>query len=158
MTEIKIVENFVFNLIGESNFFDVEHDKSDRRTLKNNLSDFLKRSVHSSSINFFPSDKKSTCKKTAWFVSIYSEKLKKRIKGKDSYEFSKVVEKLIQQVLGSCYKINEDIIVITDNLNTKSVEPWKKNLKVISQISNSFNIYFISEKGDVENINKLFGV
>ena len=136
---------------------EVGRDGIDKRQLKN-IKDFLNFSDHSNTINFFPSDKKGPCQKEAWFVSIYSVKLKKDIKRKDCLEFSKVIEKLIQQVLGSCYKINEDIIVITDNLNTKSIEPWKENLKVISQISTSFNIYFISEKGDIKNINKLFGV
>ena len=160
-----LVKNFIDSLLTEDNRFPINDlDKnidSPNHFLKQktiSFSDVLNDMGLAQKINFFPSEIKGRCHSIAMFVSFKSPPLKFKMPKSNLIPIDTVIKKMIQQVLGSCFEKNRDIILITDEINTEKIEEWKPNLRAIQKISNSFEIIFLHGDGEYENINRFFGL
>lgn len=65
---------------------------------------------------------------------------------------------MVQQVLGSCYKKNKHVYLITDEIDTKAIAEWKNNFKVMNKVCETVNVIYFTKKGDYHNVNNLFGI
>ena len=65
---------------------------------------------------------------------------------------------MVQQVLGSCFDYNKEVILITDEINTNVIDQWKPNFKAMELICNSIKIIFINSTGQTYNANHFFGI
>lgn len=109
-------------------------------------------------INFFPSPIKGGCYETAVFVSLSKSPDNKELKDDSLVSLDVVLKKMVQQVLGTCDGINQEIILITDEINTVLSKEWEGNLKAIKRRCKSLDIYYIFPDGEYKNVNDFFGV
>jgi hypothetical protein len=69
-----------------------------------------------------------------------------------------VIKKLVQQVLGACYPKNQNIILLTDKVDTDIFEPWLGNLKSLKKMNIEIDIVYWRNNGSFEFVNKLVGL
>ena len=166
----QLVEQFMDALI---NGDQARHPLNDVTNLKNEFIDspnnFLKQKTFTfkevladmhleNRINFFPSDIKGGCYETAIFVSFRKPPFNFKIPKNNLIPIDTVLKEIVKQVLGSCFGINQEIILITDDINNSKSEEWFANLKTIQEVCKSINIYYVFDKGDYENVNRFFGL
>lgn len=142
----------------EEKFIDEHHTMKARRKTKFKFSSISKTRIFHEPINFSPSSSKGRCCSTAVFVSVKPSTLNYSSDQSNHVDFETVVKKMVQQILGECYNMNKDIILVTDHLDTEVIEEWRPNFKAMTQVCNSINICFFDSKGDVYNVNHFFGV
>lgn len=111
-----------------------------------------------SNINFFPSPIKGGCYETAVFVSLSKAPNGKELKEDSLISLDVVLKKMVQQVLGTCDGINQEIILITDEINTTISKEWEGNLKAIKRRCSSLDIFYLFPDGEYKNVNDFFGV
>ena len=110
------------------------------------------------SINFFPSPIKGSCHETGMFVSFSKSPKGIKLHKNSIVSLDKVLKKMVQQVLGTCYGINQEITLITDQINTNVSREWEANLRTIQSSCKSLNIYYLLPDGKHKNVNDLFGL
>jgi|SRR5690606_7015997 len=109
-------------------------------------------------INFFPSTIKGGCYEMAIFVSFSKSPKGIKLKKNNCISLDVVLKKMVQQVLGGCDGINQEIVLITDEINTNVSREWEGNLKAIKKRCKSLDIYYIFPDGDSKKVNDMFGV
>jgi hypothetical protein len=63
---------------------------------------------------------------------------------------------MVQQVLGGCFDINKEVILITDTIDTKVIEEWKPNFRAMKKVCNNIGFYFVDKDGSHRDISFLF--
>jgi len=136
-----------------------EFEKPTRRKQKFKFSSISKsRLFGGKKINFYPSNTKGKCQSVAVFVSIKQSTLEFDSDPGNHRDFETVIKKMVQQVLGSCFDKNKEVILITDEINTNVIDQWKPNFKAMELICNSIKIIFINSTGQTYNANHFFGI
>lgn len=110
------------------------------------------------SINFYPGIQTNSCYETAFFVSFRKEPLNFKMPKSNFVSLDIILKVMVQKVLGDCYDINKNIILLTDNINVQKQEEWLGNLKTIKKLCKSFNVYYVFPDGKHENANRFFGI
>ena len=163
MEQVVMLVDFILSQ-GKSEFFrrnselmDDNIDKN-KRNVKFKFSSVGSSGVFNERINFYPSTGKGKCQRTAVFVCIKAATLKFKSDPSNHVTFEKILKVMVQQVLGGCIDVNQNIILITDEINTNSIEEWKPNFRAMHKICDRVNIYYLDERGQPRNVNYLFGL
>tara|TARA_B110000902_G_C13791934_1_gene392444 strand:+ start:14 stop:487 length:474 start_codon:yes stop_codon:yes gene_type:complete len=139
--------------------FHREIDMPSKRKQKFKFSSISKSGIFGGQkINFYPSNTKGKCQSIAVFISIKQSTLDFNSDPSNHKDFESVIKKMVQQVLGSCFDKNKEVIFITDEINTNVIEQWKPNFKAMRQICDSIQIVFIDGSGQNYNANHFFGI
>lgn len=109
-------------------------------------------------INLFPSDIKGGCYETAMFISFRKPPFNFKMPKNNLVPIDRVLKEIVKQVLGSCFGVNQEIILITDDINNSKSEEWFANLKTIQKVCKSINIFYVFDNGNYENVNRFFGL
>lgn len=109
-------------------------------------------------INFFPSDNTNGCFEVAMFVSFHKPVFGLKFKKDQMVSLDDVLKKLVQQVLGTCYPINQKIFLLTDKVDTEVFEPWLGNLKAMKRMGMEIEIVYLKSDGSYKMLNSLLGV
>jgi hypothetical protein len=109
-------------------------------------------------MNFFPSENKGACCEVAMFVSFHKPLFGLKFKKGQMISLDDVIKKLVQQVLSTCYPKNQNIILLTDKVDTDIFEPWLGNLKSLKKINIEIDIVYWRNNGSFEFVNKLVGL
>lgn len=157
------VIDFIFskgkNRVREVEFLDdisIDQNKLNKRKTKFKFSSFVKESHFLGEMNFFPSTKKGRCHRLAVFVSMREETLSFKSDPNNFVPFDVVLKKMVQQVLGGCFDINKEVILITDTIDTKVIEEWKPNFRAMKKVCNNIGFYFVDKDGSHRDISFLF--
>jgi hypothetical protein len=106
-------------------------------------------------INFYPSNSKGACCLDAIFLSIKHQPRQKTLSRNEMVPLKSVLEKISQHIFGECRGYTNQIILITDTIDTDVIKPW------ISSFKNSncwIEIIYVRENGEFEVGNKLIGL
>ena len=124
------------------------------------LSEFLNEVVFRERINFYPGDPGSDCAKTAVFMSITKTPPRAEwLKTKDKINLEKMMPKVIQHMQGGCIDKTQKMLLITDNMNTDLINPWRGNLKNIqSRDGKEVVILFVDPKGELHDMGMACGL
>ncbi len=109
----------------------------------------------SEEINLFPSNHKETCCLEAIFISIKHQPRLKTLSRNEMISLKTVIEKMVQHIFGECKEFTNQIILITDTIDTDILKPW------ISSIKKStcwIEIIYVRENGEFETINNVIGL
>lgn len=109
-------------------------------------------------MNFFPSKNIGACHEVAMFVSFHKPVFGLKFKKEQMVSLDDVLKKLVQQVLGTCYPINQKILLLTDKVDTDVFELWIGNLKAIKRMGMEIEIVYLKSDGDYKMLNSLLGV
>ena len=109
-------------------------------------------------INLYPCDTKGLCQEKAVFISFQKAPFDANLKKNKLVNLQDILPVLVQQVLGSCYKKNTKIALLTDKIDTDIFQPWMGNLRTISQISDTFEIYLMKPDGNIVLVNDMIGI
>jgi hypothetical protein len=104
-------------------------------------------------INLFPCDVETEiCANQALFISFSSEHARRNFTALRRDQFiplERVMQKLVQQVLGKCSGLNKHIVLLTDHLDSEILNPW---MPVIGQMMNNgvkFEILYFNTNGQM---------
>lgn len=124
------------------------------------LSEFLNEVVFRERINFYPGDPGGDCAKTAVFMSITKTPPRAEwLKPKDKVNLQKTMPKVIQHMQGGCIDKTKKMLLITDNMNTDLINPWRGNLKNIqSRDGKEVVILFVDPKGELHDMGMACGL
>jgi hypothetical protein len=124
------------------------------------LSEFLNEVVFRERINFYPGDQGGDCAKTAVFMSITKTPPRAEwLKPKDKVNLQKMIPKVIQHMQGGCIDKTQKMLLITDNMNTDLINPWRGNLKNIqSRDGKEVVILFVDPKGELHDMGMACGL
>ena len=124
------------------------------------LSEFLNEVVFRERINFYPGDPGADCAKTAVFMSITKTPPRAEwLKPKDKVNLQKMIPKVIQHMQGGCIDKTQKMLLITDNMNTDLINPWRGNLKNIqSRDGKEVVILFVDPKGELHDMGMACGL
>jgi hypothetical protein len=106
-------------------------------------------------INFYPSNNKGRCCVDAIFMSIKNQPRQKKLSRKEIIPLKVILEKMSQHIFGECKEYTNQIILITDTIDSEIFKPW------ISSFKNSncwIEIIYVRENGEYEIGNKLIGL
>jgi hypothetical protein len=109
-------------------------------------------------MNFFPSENKGACHEVALFVSFHKSVFGLKFKKDQMVSLDEVIKKLVQQVLGTCYPINQKIILLTDKIDTEVFDPWLGNLRAMKRMGMELDIVYLRSDGDYKMINSMLGI
>ena len=83
----------------------------------------------------------------------------KWLKTKDKVNLEKMIPKVIQHMQGSCIDKTQKMLLITDNMNTDLINPWRGNLKNIQSIDGKeVVILFVDPKGELHDMGMACGL
>ena len=124
------------------------------------LSEFLSDVVFREYINFYPGKPGGGCAKTAVFMSITKTPPKAEwLKPKDKVNLQKMILKVIQHMQGGCIDKTQKMLLITDNMNTDLINPWRGNLKNIqSRDGKEVVILFVDPEGELHDMGMACGL
>ena len=124
------------------------------------LSEFLNEVVFRERINFYPGDTSGDCAKTAVFMSITKTPPRAEwLKPKDKVNLQKMIPKVIQHMQGGCIDKTQKMLLITDNMNTDLINPWRGNLKNIqSRDGKEVVILFVDPEGELHDMGMACGL
>ena len=124
------------------------------------LSEFLNEVVLRELINFYPGKPSGDCAKTAVFMSLTKNPPRgKWLKTKDKVNLEKMIPKVIQHMQGRCIDKTQKMLLITDNMNTDLINPWRGNLKNIqSRDGKEVVILFVDPKGELHDMGMACGL
>lgn len=155
---IQQIISFILNSgFPQEKMFDGE-DNLSLRSKKFKLSELGNTGIFNQAFNFFPSDKKGSCHELAVFVCVKKETIGQNSATTNHVSFKNVLKKMVQQVLGSCYKKNKHVYFFTDQIDTNAIAEWKDNFKVMMKVCETVNVIYFTKKGDYHNVNNLFGI
>lgn len=69
-----------------------------------------------------------------------------------------VLKKLVKQVVGTCYPINQKILLLIDKVDTEVFEPWVGKIKATKRMGTELEIVYMRSHGSTANVNTLFGL
>ena len=124
------------------------------------LSEFLNEVVFRERINFYPGKPGGDCAKTAVFMSITKTPPRAEwLKTKDKINLEKMMPKVIQHMQGGCIDKTQKMLLITDNMNTDLINPWRGNLKNIqSRDGKEVVILFVDQEGELHDMGMACGL
>ena len=124
------------------------------------LSEFLSEVVFRERINFYPGDPGGHCAKTAVFMSITKTPPRAEwLRTKDKVNLQKMMPKVIQHIQGGCIDETKKMLLITDNMNTDLINPWRGNLKNIqSRDGKELVILFVDPEGELHDMGMACGL
>lgn len=128
-------------------------ERNNDRRGSGTFEEVLFSSGHSiSNINLYPCDNVGKCAHEAVFISISSELSRRNFTALRRDQFislDRVMQKMVQQVLGNCAGINKHVLLITDHLDTEVLNPW---MPVINQMINDgikFELVYLNASGQM---------
>ena len=128
-------------------------ERNNDRRGSGTFEEVLFSSGHSiSNINLFPSDNVGKCAHEAVFISFSSELSRRNFTALRRDQFislDRIMQKMVQQVLGNCAGINKHVLLITDHLDTEVLNPW---MPVINQMINNgikFELVYLNASGQM---------
>jgi hypothetical protein len=127
--------------------FERNNDRRGSDTFENVLFSSGNSSTH---LNLYPCDNVGKCAYEAVFISISSELSRRNFTALRRDQFislDRVVQKLVQQVLGSCAGINKHVLLITDHLDSEVLGPWMPLVNQMLQSGIKFEIVYLNSKG-----------
>ena len=132
----------------------------DYRIKPYNLLEFLNDVAIREDINFYPGEPGYGCKKTAVFMSLTKNPPRgKWLKTKDKVNLEKMIPKVIQHMQGGCIDKTQKMLLITDNMNTDLINPWRGNLKNIqSRDGKEVVILFVDPEGELHDMGMACGL
>lgn len=134
-------------------------DKNNRPQVEAITFDELFQNSHLGyNINFYPSETKGACSEIAMFVSFHKSNFDIKLKKDQMVSLDEVLKKLVQQVLGTCYPINQKIILLTDKIDTEVFEHWLGNLRAMKRMGMEIDIVYLRSDGDYKMINSMLGI
>lgn len=128
------------------------------RSKKFKLSELENTGILQEPINLFPCEKKGTCHEVAMFVCVKKETIGANSATENHVSFKNVLKKMVQQVLGSCYRKNKHVYFFTDQIDTNAIAEWKDNFRVMTQVCESVKVVYFTKEGEYHNVNNLFDV
>lgn len=127
-----------------------------RRGAKFKFSSFATKGNVNEKMNFFPSSNKGRCHYLAVFVSMREETLSFKSDPNNFVSLDVVLKKMVQQVLGSCFNVNKEVVLITDTIDTKVIEEWKPNFRAMKKVCDNIRFYYVDTEGNPKDISFLF--
>jgi hypothetical protein len=127
--------------------FERNNDTRGSDTFEDVIFSFGNSSTH---LNLYPCDNVGMCANEAVFISISSELSRRNFKALRRDQFislDRVVQKLVQQVLGSCAGINKHVLLITDHLDSEVLGPWMPVVNQMLQSGVKIEIVYLNSKG-----------
>ena len=109
-------------------------------------------SLNSGFINLFPCDKNSSCASEAVFVSFSSDLSRKNFTALRRDQFiplDRIMQKMVQQVLGNCAGINKHVLLITDHLDSEVLSPWMPVINQMMQNGIEFEMVYLNSNGQM---------
>ena len=101
-------------------------------------------------INLYPGYPDDKCYHLALFISLQESVFQKRGRGRIKHlPCSKVMEKIVQHMLGHCNNITKEALFITDNWDIHAYEKWKGNLTNIKKDA-YFEVYLKIENHAIQ--------
>lgn len=119
---------------------DLVHKKETCKTLLELLGD---ESLANGNINFYPSNKKGGCFSEAIFVSLTSSPKKVKLDDNQLIPLNDILPILFKQTLIDCLDINKNVILLTDNIETKEFQKWKNHFKLLKELNINIDIFYI---------------
>ena len=120
--------------------FDLVHKKEACKTILELLGD---ESLSNGNINFYPSNKKDACYSEAIFVSITSSPNKVKLDNNQLIPLNDILPILFKQTLIDCLNINKNVVLLTDNIETKEFQKWKNHFKLLKELNINIDIFYI---------------
>ena len=127
-----------------------------RRVEKFKFSSFTTKGNINEKMNFFPSIIKGRCHNLAVFVSMREETLSFKSDPNNFVSLDVVLKKMVHQVLGSCFNVNKEVVLITDTIDTKVIEEWKPNLRAMTKVCDKIRFYYVDREGTLKDVSFLF--
>jgi len=127
-----------------------------RRGAKFKFSSFATKGNIDGKMNFFPSSIKGRCHYLAVFVSMREETLSFKSDPNNFVSLDVVLKKMVQQVLGSCFNVNKEVVLITDTIDTKVIEEWKPNFRAMKKVCDNIRFYYVDKEGIPKDVSFLF--
>ena len=113
----------------------------------------LSSTYFGSTINLFPCDDETEiCANQALFISFNSELSKRNFTALRRDQFiplDRVMQKLVQQVLGNCAGINKHVLLITDHLDSEVLSPWMPVINRMIQNGIEFEMVYLNSNGQM---------
>jgi hypothetical protein len=109
----------------------------------------------SDGINLFPCNHKKSCCLDAIFVSIKHQPRLITLPRNEMIPLKIVLEKMSQHLFGECIGYTNQIILITDTIDTEVIAPW------IASFNNSkcwIEVVYVRENGAFEVANQVIGL
>lgn len=131
---------------------------SEKKSKAKTFTELFKNFDGHGSINLYPSEIKGSCHHTAIFFSLTKLPRNSNLKRNQLIPLSKILQIMIQQVLGSCLGKNKEIILVVDTIDTKVFEPWISNLRRIDEMCDSFEIIYVRPNGSFCSIKQILGI
>lgn len=100
-------------------------------------------------INCYPGYDYNLCCGFSLFVSIEG----KAAKGKNHYNFSKILEQFVIHVQGTCPGITKHAVIIVNSWKSDEYEKWKYNIQAIIDSGVELEIYLIGPNESVTLLN-----
>ncbi len=149
MSELASIVSRQFQAAFGERMFERNNDRRGSGTFE----EVLFSSGHSiSSINLYPCDNVGNCAHEAVFISFSSELSRRNFTALRRDQFislDRIIQKMVQQVLGNCAGINKHVLLITDHLDTEVLNPW---MPVINQMINNgikFELVYLNASGQM---------
>jgi hypothetical protein len=148
-----IAKNIIYELYGtpENNEFKGE---ASYESVKN----VLPRLCNVNDINFYPGFKKSSCCEGAIFLSLKHQPRSINLSRSEMKSLKVTLENMVQHLLGECMNITKEVILITDLIETDTINSWLGTLKSIQRINCSIDIVYVRKNGEFELTNKVLGL
>jgi hypothetical protein len=124
----------------------------------NSLRNILPGLCNKTEINFFPSNSKGSCCGGAIFLSLKNQPRRINLSRNEMKSLKVTMETMVQHLLGGCINKTNEVILITDSLETETINPWMYNLKTIQNTNCSIDILYVRKNGEFELANKVLGL
>jgi hypothetical protein len=119
------------------------------------ISDIFSNLNLSDGINLYPSNSKMACCLDAIFISIKHQPRLITLSRNEMIPLKIVLEKMSQHLFGECRGYTNQIILITDTIDTDIINPW------IASFKNSncwIEVIYVRENGAFEVANEVIGL
>jgi hypothetical protein len=156
MSQINLKEvskNLIRELYGNPGDYEFNGEMS-----HGSLSNILPNLCNKNGINFFPSDYKGSCCDGAIFLSLKNQPRKINLPRNEMKSLKVTIENMVQHLLGECMNRTNEVILITDSIETETINPWLDNLKSIQRMNCSIDILYVRKNGEFEITNKVLGL
>jgi hypothetical protein len=107
----------------------------------NNLAKITADTVGTDQVNCYPGISGNKCYKEAYFYSLDKNKYAKT-RGKN-LSLGYILTKVVQHMIGHCEGETRFAVIITDNWNDDTFEPWRSTFKKILQNGGYIEIYVL---------------
>jgi hypothetical protein len=152
-----IVDALWRNSVEELRFDDIDKNY---RIKPGSLSEFLSDEVFREPINFYPGKPGGDCLKISVFMSLTKTPPRAEwLKTKEKVNLEKMMPKVIQHMQGGCIDKTQKMLLLTDNMNTDLINPWRENLRNIQSRDNKeVVILYVDPKGELHDMGMACGL